>query len=301
MKAENAINTAFLAFLLCRQGLFWGVARRYILRYNPIYRKSEKELYLMASKSLTDTAIRALKQPNDKNLKVMAGGCPGLYVDVSHRTGEKFFRLQYRFNNKPHLLTLGHYPTMSLSEARMQGLRHKEDLRRGINPCAEKRAAKDETRKQALTFREAAKQWLEKAEPGWGERHRADTKQKLNSHILPRIGDMPIAEIRKAEVKAILDGLDARGNAAIITKARSIIGQIFRFAILQDTPGVEHDPTSLLRGRGLFTTHKSKHMAALATGISIADMIRPLSSDSQKAVINVVAEMAQAMLKLEKR
>ncbi|MCL1916047.1 MAG: helix-turn-helix domain-containing protein [Desulfovibrionaceae bacterium] len=34
--------------------------------------------------------------------------------------------------------------------------------------------------------------------------------------------------------------------------------------------------------------------------IFFADMLRPLSPDSQKAVVNVAAEMARAMLKLER-
>lgn len=32
----------------------------------------------------------------------------------------------------------------------------------------------------------------------------------------------------------------------------------------------------------------------------LSDIIRPLSADSQKAIINIVLEMAQAMLKLER-
>jgi hypothetical protein len=41
--------------------------------------------------------------------------------------------LQFRFDGKPCLLTLGEYPGMTLYEARALGLRHKEDIKRGIN------------------------------------------------------------------------------------------------------------------------------------------------------------------------
>jgi len=68
---------------------------------------------------------------------------------------------------------------MSLYEARAEGLRHKEASWRGINPCAEKRAAKVKAKVHALTFREVADQWLEKVDLGWPETHKQDTRQKL--------------------------------------------------------------------------------------------------------------------------
>lgn len=243
----------------------------------------------MAGKLLTDTAIRALKQPKGKNLKVMVGGCPGLYLDVSHRTGEKFFRLQYRFNNKPHLLTLGHYPTMTLNQARADALRHKEDIRRGINPCAEKRAAKAESKRQDQTFRTIAGEWMEKAEATWGPEYRKNVRQKLSCYVFPRIGDKPIAEVTKHEVKAILDSLDARGTTYSIKRVRGIIGNIFKYALLQDVPGVQNDPTMLLKGKGLFSSHKGKHLACLTSPKEVAGLMKSILAYGDKSLQTCLA------------
>jgi integrase len=228
----------------------------------------------MAAKSLTDSSIKALK-PGEKTYKAMVGGCPGLFVAVAS-TGSKIFRLQFLFQGKSQLLTLGAYPGTSLFEARAEGLRQKEAIKRGINPCAEKRATKAKAKAYALTFREVVRQWLEKVEPGWSESHKRDTRQKLDCYILPRLGDKPIAEIGKAEVKEILDTLEARGKIASIKKVRSIVGQVFQFASLQEIPGVQFDPTALLRAKGLFTAHKVKHMAALTTPKDVAALMKAI-------------------------
>lgn len=223
----------------------------------------------MPAKVLTDSSIKALK-PREKDYAITVGGCPGLLLAVSARTGNKVFRLQYRFEGKPRLLTLGPYPGMSLFEARSLGLQHKEDIRRGIDPCAEKRSAKAKNKTHGLTFRALTKQWLEKVEPGWSETHRKDTEQKLEAYIFPCIGDMPVASIGKSEIKAILDSLDARGKIPTIKKVRSIISRIFQYGALQDIPGIEHDPTVFLRAKGLFSAHKPKNMAALTIPKEVA-------------------------------
>ena len=86
----------------------------------------------MAAKSLTDSSIEALK-PGEKTYKAMVGGCPGLFIAVAP-TGSKIFRLQFLFQGKSQLLTLGAYPGVSLYEARAEALGHKEAIKRGIIP-----------------------------------------------------------------------------------------------------------------------------------------------------------------------
>ena len=94
----------------------------------------------MAAKNLTDTSLKALK-PRERFYKVTVGGCPGLVLMV-FPNGSKTFRLQFTFEGKSQLLTLGQYPGTSLSDARAAALLHKESIRKGINPCAEKRESK---------------------------------------------------------------------------------------------------------------------------------------------------------------
>ena len=193
----------------------------------------------MATKSLTDTSLKALK-PSDRTRKITVGGCPGLVLMVSP-AGGKVFRLQYLFEGKSQLLTIGPYPSVSLSQARMAALLHREEIKKGINPAKEKRESKAQAKALGLTFQVVVDEWLKKSEPGWSEVHIRDTRQKLACHILPRIGNTPVAEVDKAAVKEILDTLDARGKIPTIKKCRGIISQVFTYALAHDIPGVTFD------------------------------------------------------------
>lgn len=241
----------------------------------------------MATKALTDAAIKALK-PKPKAYKVTDGTVPGLVLGISP-TGKKVFRLQFLFEKKFQLLTIGGYGELSLSEARIKALEAKKQISQGINPCAEKRASKAQAKAEGLTFRAVTEEWRLKAEPGWSEVHIRDTRQKLDCHILPRIGDLPIAEVGKAEVKAILDTLDARGKVPTIKKCRGIISQVFGYALASDIPGVTFDPTSLLRGKGLFTAHKPQHRAALTAPKDIARLMKAIASYGETSLQTCIA------------
>ena len=84
----------------------------------------------MPKPTLTDAQIKALK-PGDRFYKVTVGGCPGLVLMV-FPSGSKIFRLQFTFEGKSQLLTLGPYPGVSLFEARATALMRKEEIRKGI-------------------------------------------------------------------------------------------------------------------------------------------------------------------------
>ena len=65
---------------------------------------------------LNDRQIRNAKPTEaGKKAKLFDGG--GLYLEVTPADG-KIFRLKYRINGKEKTLTIGKYPSVSLSEAR---------------------------------------------------------------------------------------------------------------------------------------------------------------------------------------
>ena len=229
---------------------------------------------LMAAKILTDTSIKALK-PSDKTRKITVGGCPGLVLMVSP-AGGKVFRLQFTFEGKSQLLTIGPYPSVSLYEARATALLHKENIRKGINPCAEKRESKAKAQSNAVTFRKLAEEWLEKFDPTWSDNHKKDIRQKLNCYVLPVIGDKPVMEVGKAEIGDILNILDSHGKYPTLKKIRSLISKIFKFAIARDLHGVTSDPTTLFVRQGLFTPTKVAHRAAITSPPAAASLMKSI-------------------------
>lgn len=66
--------------------------------------------------ALTDTAIREAK-PTRKAQRVFDGG--GLYLEISP-AGGRWWRLKYRYDGKEKRLSLGVYPDVTLTGARLR-------------------------------------------------------------------------------------------------------------------------------------------------------------------------------------
>ncbi|GFE83377.1 hypothetical protein GCM10011487_53770 [Steroidobacter agaridevorans] len=103
--------------------------------------------------ALTELEIRSARA-TEKPIKLFDGD--GLYLFVQPNGG-RWWRFKYRFNGKERELSLGVYPEVSLKLARTR----REDARRavaqGIDPSAERKAAKEA---RQVTFELVAEEWL---------------------------------------------------------------------------------------------------------------------------------------------
>ena len=86
----------------------------------------------------------------------------------------------------------------------------KADIAAGADPLAQRRAARAEAQaaKAAAaipTFAQAAETVYRLHAPTWrNAKHRTGWMQSLERHTMPALGDMPVSEIRKADVLAVL-------------------------------------------------------------------------------------------------
>lgn len=126
----------------------------------------------------------------------------GLQLRVT-KAGIKTWTFRYRRQSDMQLqrLTLGIFPVMGLSEARTRALEESTKAARGGDPADDVKR-----RKEADTFKELADDWLERhAVPNKSAKAVRDDRSMLERHILPEIGKMKIAEIRKRDVLRMLD------------------------------------------------------------------------------------------------
>ena len=93
---------------------------------------------MLVTKTLTIAKLKALK-PRDKNYRVHDGG--GLYLEVS-KTGGKWWRLKYYIGSKEKRLSLGVFPGVSLSEARLERDKLKKLIAQGEDPSIKRKLAK---------------------------------------------------------------------------------------------------------------------------------------------------------------
>jgi len=204
--------------------------------------------------------------------------------------GGKHWKLAYRFDGKQKKLPIGPYPAFGLADARQRREEAKALLARGVDPSAHERMSR-ETQAQiaAVTFKLVATELIEKKR----REGRAPATLIKTTWLLdfahPFFGDRPISEIKPADVLAALRKVEERGRLESARRLRSVIGEVFRYAIA--TARAEMDPTSALRGA--LTTPKTKHRAAVTDRAGFGAMLRAIDAyDGQPVTRHALQLMA---------
>jgi integrase len=193
--------------------------------------------------SLSDAKARNAK-PRTKPYKIADG--EGLFLLISP-SGGKYWRLKYFFAGKEKLLALGVYPGISLRDARERRAQARDVLAGGNDPGEAKKDAKRlATFKSANAFEVVAREWFEKRKHEWAASSADSMLDRLEKHILPKLGQRPIADITAPEVLAMLRVVEGRGALETARRVMQMSGQIFMYAIA--TGRAERNPVPDLRG-----------------------------------------------------
>jgi integrase len=193
--------------------------------------------------SLSDAKVRNTK-PGTKPFKIADG--EGLFLLIMP-SGSKYWRLKYFFAGKEKLLALGVYPEINLADARERRAQARKVLAAGNDPGETKKEAKRlATFKNANAFEVVARGWFEKRKHEWTPSSADSMLIRLERHILPKLGQRPIADITAPEVLAMLRVVEDRGALETARRVMQMTGQIFMYAIA--TGRAERNPVPDLRG-----------------------------------------------------
>lgn len=225
--------------------------------------------------ALKDIQVKTAK-PKDKDYKLTDGD--GLFLLVTSGGGKRW-RFKYRFDGKEKLLAFGTYPDISLTEARNKRHDARNLLANGFDPSAEKKAAKEaKAELQANSFEVIAREWhkhmLGKKE--WSKEHSDTIMTRLEKDVFPWIGKKPIADVTAKEIKAILDRVRSRGVIETARRALTIMGQVYRYAIMTDK--AEYDISAGFRGYLPATSKTRKHMASVTDPKELAPLLRTIDA-----------------------
>ena len=171
---------------------------------------------------LTDLAIRRLKV---KKNRYDVLDIKGLALRVMP-TGKKVWTCRFLIDGKPKRLTLGHYPTVSLAQAREKHALAVQDVQRGINP-SEKQNAEKEKRKSEPTFKDLLDEFWEKElskTPSCKER-----KRLVEKDALPSWKDRKVSSIKRRDAVILID--EVRERAPITAnRLQGVLVRMFNFA-----------------------------------------------------------------------
>ena len=138
--------------------------------------------------ALTDNVLKTLK-PTDRQYKRADGD--GLFILVKPN-GRKYWRLQYRKDNKHKTFAIGVYPAISLKEAR----RRKDDARsliaQNVDPVAARQLdravqAEREADSSVNTLEAVAREWLAMKSTEWAPTHARRQVRRLEKLSLIHI------------------------------------------------------------------------------------------------------------------
>lgn len=218
---------------------------------------------------LTATFLRHLK-PTDSVKKYFDGG--GLYLQVDPN-GSMLWRLSFRIDRKPRLMSFGRYPEVSLQMAREQRQKAKRLLHQGIDPVAHRRGKREERRAQTEnTFELIAAELIAKQTKEGLSNGTLKKKRWLLDMANADFGTKPIREITPAMVLKTLRKVEARGTYEVAKRLRSTIGQVFRYAV--SSARAESDPTYSLQGA--LTSPPPTHMAAVTDKEGFRELVRKI-------------------------
>ena len=178
--------------------------------------------------TLTTTKVAAAK-PREKPYPLTDGG--GLFLEVLP-TGAKTWRYSYMFGGKRRKVTIGPYPAVSIPEARDKHADYRKTLVGGADPARKKQQAKAEAvavAARADDFASFARLWVKETLFHRSEHTRKLTVGWLERDVFPRIGALPLGDVRAADVLAIVESL--REVPSTANRVRAILQQIFNYGI----------------------------------------------------------------------
>jgi integrase len=230
---------------------------------------------------LSDASIRAA-EPGDKAFKLF--DVDGLFLLV-RPSGERDWRMTYRVQGHQTLISLGPYPTVSLSQARLKLKRAKERLLEGADPSVEGQTKKGTGK---VSFEAIARDWFAIQSARWLPGHADKIIRRLERDIFPWIGKRPINTLKPAHLLACFKRIEARGNLETARRAYQNVCRVFRFAIASRR--CAHDPCAALPGALL--KPKEKRQASIADPLEFGELLRAIDAYSGSHAVRTALALA---------
>lgn len=230
---------------------------------------------------LTNAAVKAAR-PRPRAYKIF--DARGLHLYVAP-TGLRAWRMKFRLAGREQLLSIGHWPDMTLDEARERADAARSAIQQGVDP----RSTWGE--QQVRTFEEVARSWHADRRPRWTDRHAADVLASLERDVFPELGAMAITDIDAAAVLAAVQLIEARGAHETARRVRQRIDMIFGFAIARQL--VDRNPAAAIAGELAAAPATRRHPA-----ITDIDEARALLAATERAGGPPVIRLASRFLAL---
>jgi len=188
----------------------------------------------MNTRTLTAAAVERIRAPSSGQIDHFDQGYPGLAVRVSYG-GAKSWVYFYRLFGKQKRLTLGRWPSMSLSAAREAWRNARTTIDKGESPQHQRPA-------QANSFAAVADEWLKRDQAH--NRSYAKVKRTIERSTKPVWEGRQISTINRRDINDLIDSVADRGAIIQARRLHAHLHRLFRWAV----------------GRGILETNPMAHL-----------------------------------------
>ena len=213
--------------------------------------------------ALNDTSIKALKA-KPAPYKVFDG--EGLYLEVL-TSGSKVWRVKTKLEGKDKRITLGHYPIITLKDARGKMQEVKTSIAKGTFTSLR------EESESGAPFEKIAEEWRERKRPAWENEHYQTVGYRLDRFVYPHIGKQNIAEVTPVDILKFIRLIENKGKNHTAHRVLGIVSQVFRYGVaIGKCPS---DPCRDLSGA--LTSYTEKPRAAIVTRDGVAELMKRIA------------------------
>jgi len=197
----------------------------------------------MATNLLTDRAILAAK-PQAREYELTDGGGLALRIKTN---GTKMWAVRYTSptSGKRVREYIGTYPGLRLADAREKATQRKTLIAQGVSPDAAS-VLLDEQSDSPVTVGDLYDVWYEKhvLRNRSRESDKASIKSRFENYVKPRVGDIPLAKIRRGQLMLVLDAAREANKMRTANLLLGELGQMFRYAAAREW--MQGDPTAAI-------------------------------------------------------
>lgn len=176
---------------------------------------------------LTDVFLKALA-PTGERFDVWEEGNPGFGIRVGSKGGISF-EYVYRAHGVSRRLTVGKYPLVSLSAARIAYHQAARAVAEGRDPADEK-SARQVAAKEAMTVKHLCDSYILRyakiQKRSWQEDER-----KLQREVVPTLGRRLISEVTRRDIAGLLDAKMDAGSPIAANRLLAVLSKMFGWAV----------------------------------------------------------------------
>lgn len=189
----------------------------------------------MAKKKLTERGVASMRPPEAGREDFWDTVVTGLTLRVTSN-GVKSWCFVYRTGEKQNRMTFGHFPAISVLQARNIAKKCLEDIALGNDPMEMREEQERQRRIRAeenITVEKMSEDFIERYAKPKNKRWKC-TQQVFRKHINPELGDMGVKNVQRRDVIKLLDKIKTSSSPHAANHVLVALRKMYNWAIERD-------------------------------------------------------------------